>query len=382
MSEQGAEERTEQATPRWRREHRERGEVARSREVSSVAILLGGVALLYFSAPAIYAGLTGLLRFCLGEAVRRPVTASSAAALFSAAPRRPAGGVGAGAGGMVVVALAASYGQVGLMLAPQAIRPKLSNLDPIRGLKRMFSMKAIARLAFSLLKLAIIVAVFTLAIRSRLPQFFPLVHAPASGVFVYLWRTVALVAFQVCAVLVVVALADYAYQRWSFERGIRMTRQELREELKRTEGDPTVKARIRQVQRLAAQRRMMHDVPKADVVVTNPAHYAVALRYKPDEMDAPVCVAKGREWLAEKIKEVARRHGVPIVEDPVLARALYRHVEIGRAIPMALYRAVARLISYVYQLRRRQPTRYAPLAEAPEVGRGRRGATRDATRDA
>ena len=367
MPEQTGEERTEQATPRRRREHRERGQVARSRELNSVAVLLGGLVLLMVSAPVIYAGLTGLMRFAFGGAMLRPVTAGSARDLFASFVRRTGGFLAPLAGGLVVAALMASYGQVGFQVTPQALAPKLSRLNPLEGLKRMFSLRAVMRMCMSLLKLAVLVTVFVLAVRGRIGDFLPLAYAPASAVFATLCRTVGVVGLQCCGVLAVLAIGDYAYQRWENERSMRMTRQELREELKRQEGDPQVRARIRQVQREMARRRMMQEVPEADAVVTNPTHFAVALRYDPGTMAAPKVVAKGRGLLAERIKELARHHGVPFVEDRLLAQTLYKAVELGEAVPFALYRAVARVLSYVYQLRRRQPARYVPLAEEPAL---------------
>jgi flagellar biosynthetic protein FlhB len=365
VPEDSAEERTEQATPRRRQEARERGQVARSREVNSVAVLLGGVVLLWATAPVIHGGLAGLLRSSLGEALARPVTAANAPELLGGALTRGLAAMGPLAAGLVVVALLASYGQVGLMVTPQSVQPKLSHIDPVQGFKRMFSLRAVMRTVFALLKLGLIVAVLVLAIRSRVEEFLPLVNARAGGLFAYLCRTSALVCLQVCAVLVVIAIADYGYQRWEHERKLRMTRQELREEMKRMEGDPLVKSRIRQIQREVARRRMMQELPQADVVVTNPTHYAVALRYDAARMEAPSVVAKGRDRLAAKIRDLARQHGIPFVEDPVLARTLYRTVELGAEIPLALYQAVARVLSYIYQLRRRRPARYVPLTESP-----------------
>jgi flagellar biosynthetic protein FlhB len=364
-----AEERTEEATPRRRQEFRERGQVARSREVNSVAVLLGGLALLYFTAPVAYTGLASLMRSAFGEAMRQPLTASGAQDLLGSVTLHALGCFAPVLIGVLVIAGFAAYGQVGLMFTPESIRPKFSHIDPVEGLKRMFSLRALVQLACSLLKVAIIVAVFYIAIRNRLEEFFPLVNERASGVFGYLCRTVAMVGFQACAILVVIAVADYGYQRWEHERSMRMTRQELREEMKRLEGDPLVKSRIRQVQRAMARRRMMQELPKADVVVTNPTHYAVALRYETATMEAPTVVAKGCDRLAERIREVARQHGIPFVEDPFLARALYRSVEVGKEVPYALFQAVAKVLAYVYSLRRRQTARYVPLAAEPQVGR-------------
>jgi flagellar biosynthetic protein FlhB len=325
------------------------------------------VVILYLTAPALYSGLTGVMRHALHTAVRQPLTAASAATLMESAVTRMLVTFGPLMGGLVAVALFAGYGQVGLMLTPQSVQPKFSNVDPIAGFKRLFSLRSVMRAALSFLKLAVIVGVFYLALRNRLDEFYPLVHGRASWVFGTVTRTAATVLLQVCAVLVVIAIIDYGYQRWEHERKLRMTKQEMREEMKRLEGDPLVKSRIRQIQREVAQRRMMQDLPDADVVVTNPTHYAVALRYDAASMEAPCVVAKGQDRMAQKIKEVAAEHGIPFVEDPVLARTLYRAVEIGAAVPYALYQAVARVLSYVYQLRRHQPTRYVPLAEAPKT---------------
>lgn len=336
-----------------------------------MAVLLGGVALLYLSAPTACEGLTAMVRYALQDGVAIAVTPASTPDLLGGVALRAFGAFAPFGCGLVLVGLAAAYGQVGFLVTPEAIQPKFSKLDPIAGAKRLFSFKAFMRAVFSMVKLAIIVGVFTLAVRSRFEEFFPLAEARAAAVFGYLCRTVGLVSLQVCAVLLVVALADYGYQRWEHERNLRMTRQELREEMKRMEGDPMVRGRIRQIQREVARRRMMQDVPKADVVVTNPTHYAVALRYDAATMEAPTVVAKGRDRLAEKIKEIAHEHGIALVEDRVLARTLYRAVEVAQEVPYALYQAVARVLTYVFQLRRRQPTRYVPIAE-PAAQRGRR----------
>ncbi len=367
MPDESGEERTEDATPRRRQEQRERGQVARSVEVNNVAVLLGGLALLYMAAPLTYRGLAGLMRYALGPAMARPLTAGSAQEILGAITLETLGFCAPLVVGLLVIAGLAAYGQVGWVIAGEAIAPNLSHLDPLAGLKRLVSLRAVMRVALALIKLAIITAVFYLAIRNRVMEFFPLVHAHPAGLFDYLCRTTALVGFQACAVLVVIALVDYGYQHWEHERSLRMTRQEVREELKRLEGDPLVKSRVRQVQREMARRRMMHDLPKADAIVTNPTHYAVALRYDAAKMEAPTVVAKGCDRLAEKIREIAGFHGIPFVEDPYLARALYKSVEVGQAIPYALYQAVARVLTYVYQIRRRRQARYMPLNAEPAL---------------
>ncbi|MFW6108480.1 MAG: EscU/YscU/HrcU family type III secretion system export apparatus switch protein, partial [bacterium] len=240
MPEDTGQERTEEATPRRRREARQRGQVARSQEVNSVAVLLGGMLLLFLSAPAAYHGILDAMRYGFAEALGEPVTPASAPGLFAAIIARGLGSLAPFAGGLVVVAAAASYGQVGFLITPEALQPRLSNLDPVKGAKRIVSVRALMRSAFSLGKLAILVAVFALAVWSRMDEFFPLAESQASVVFGYLCRTTGVVCLQAFGVLVVVALADLGYQRWEHERSLRMTREELKEEMKRLEGERQV----------------------------------------------------------------------------------------------------------------------------------------------
>jgi flagellar biosynthesis protein FlhB len=369
MPEEAGQERTEEATPRKRQDERERGSVARSVEVNNVAVLLGGLALLYFAAPVAYDGLTGLMRFAFGKAMARPLTTESVQELMGTITLETLGFCAPLVLGLFAIAALASYGQVGWLITTESIAPNLSHLDPLEGLKRLVSLRSVMRVFLSLVKLAIITAVFYVAIRNRVLEFFPLVQARPAGLFEYLCRTTALIGFQACAVLAVIAVVDYGYQRWEHERSMRMTHQEVREEMKRLEGDPLVKSRVRQVQRAMARQRMMQDLPKADVVVTNPTHFAVALQYEAAKMEAPTVIAKGRDRVAEKIREIAAFHGIPFVEDVFLARALYKGVEVGQSIPFTLYQAVARVLSYVYQIRRRRQARYVPLAEAPVLPR-------------
>ena len=252
---------------------------------------------------------------------------------------------------MMVVAVLASVALGGFNVSLQAMQPKLSKLDPIKGMKRIFSAKGLMELLKSLGKF-VLVATATVALLNlwsdqllRLGDL-GIEQALVAGMGIVGWS-----ALLLASTLILMALIDVPFQLWQHRRDLKMTQQEVRDELKETEGKPEVKGRIRQLQREMAQRRMMQEVPKADVIVTNPTHYAVALRYDPDKMGAPIVVALGKDLVAGAIREVGDAHRIPRVEAPVLARAIYFNTELGQPIPAALFLAVAQLLAYVFQLR-------------------------------
>jgi flagellar biosynthetic protein FlhB len=246
------------------------------------------------------------------------------------------------------------------------LQPKLDKLNVVNGLKRLLSRRSLVELVRDLLKLAIIGIVAWLAVRAELDRIMTLADAEPAGILTVAGWAVFRVSIKVILALLILALFDYAFQRWDFERSIRMTKQELKEEYKLYEGSPLMRSRIRQVQRELARMRMSKEIPHADVVVTNPTALAVALKYDSETMSAPTVVAKGARLLAERIKEIARSAGVPIVENKPLARALYASVEIGAIVPAELYKATAEVLAYVYRLRGK--TVAAPSAEVPAEG--------------
>jgi flagellar biosynthetic protein FlhB len=232
----------------------------------------------------------------------------------------------------------------------QAMQPKLSKLDPIKGMKRIFSVKGLMEMVKSLGKF-LLVAVATVALLKAWAG--DLIRLGDLGVEQSLGQAMNLVAWSallLSSTLILMALIDVPFQLWQHKRDLKMTQQEVRDEYKETEGKPEVKGRIRQMQREIAQRRMMAEVPQADVIVTNPTHYAVALRYDPERMQAPLVVAKGKNLIAANIREIGAAHQVPLIEAPVLARAIYFNTEINQQIPAALFLAVAQLLAYVFQL--------------------------------
>lgn len=367
---ESGQERTEQPSPKRLREARERGQVARSRELAGAAVvgaaalsllLLGGsmaqrAAAWFRDALTLDAGLLeapGRLPGLFGEGML--------AGLWVAAPVFAAALAGA-----IVAGLALG----GWNFSLQALAPDLSRLDPVRGLGRLFSLPALAELAKALLKFLGIGACAALALRAFEPQLIGLALEPgAAGI-----HHAAVLATQMlvllAATLVVIAAIDVPYQWLRHQQSLRMTRQELLDELKESDGRPEVRGRIRRLQAEMSRRRMMDAVPTADVVITNPTHFAVALKYSGGAMRAPRVVAKGADLIAAAIRERAEQHGVPLVSAPPLARALYRSVEIGAEIPVNLYNAVAQVLTYVYQLRawRRQGGRapQPPRVEVPE----------------
>ncbi|MBX6377352.1 MAG: EscU/YscU/HrcU family type III secretion system export apparatus switch protein, partial [Clostridia bacterium] len=252
----------------------------------------------------------------------------------------------------VVGAVLAGLGQTGFALAPARVQPRPAALDPVAGFRRLLSLRTLAEMVRSLVKLAVLAVVAASVLRD-LPAELPVLPltAPTEGVRHFAAVLDALVGRAAVAFLALAA-ADLAYQRWQYERDLRMSRQEVREELKETEGDPAVRGRRRRLQRELARQRMLRDVARAHVVVTNPIHYAVALRYEPLSMEAPVVLARGRGLLARRIREQARRYGVTVVENAALARGLYYATRVGQPIPAAFYQAVAEVLAFVWRLKR------------------------------
>ena len=254
---------------------------------------------------------------------------------------------------MCAAALATGLVQGGFVISFDRITPKLEKISLVAGAGRLFSLRALVEFLKGLLKLSIVAAVVTMLIMPRmrnLASFTGLETVQVAGLVFDLSKSVFI---DVLSVVSVIAAIDFLYQKWEFRKNLRMSRHELREEFKQTEGDPMIKSRLRQIRMERARRRMMAKVPEADVVITNPTHYAVALKYDPGEMTAPTVVAKGIDFLAQKIRELAEEHKVAIVENPPLARALYSGVELDQEIPAEHYKAVAEIIGYVFKLKRK-----------------------------
>ncbi len=351
MAEEFDQDRTEAPTPRRRQEAREEGNVARSADLSAAVLLVGLLVTLYAAGPGMLESWrrTALLMMAPEELARRdPAELTQTLKLVG---QHLARGLLPLFVTVVVIAIVANLGQTGFLYAPKKLTPKLETLNPIKGLGRIFgSGKTYIGLLMNLGKMGLAGAVAWFAIKQELPRMVSLQgleYLPA--VTLGSWIVFS-IGIKIALVLLVLAILDYGYQRFNHEQQLKMTRQQVKDEMKRMEGDPQIKARRRQVAMQRAMQRIRQDVPTADVIVTNPTHYAVAIRYDESTMSAPKVVAKGADLLAMRIRELASMHGVPIVERPPLARALYQAVEVGREIPEDFYAAVAELLAYVYQL--------------------------------
>jgi flagellar biosynthetic protein FlhB len=260
------------------------------------------------------------------------------------------------AGPILLVAMVAGYAanvlQIGFLVTSESLKFDLNRLNPLKGLKRIFSLRAIVELLKTILKTCLVGFVAFYFLYQQLPQFAVMMDYTIAQSLYIMGKITNTTVWRILAVLIVIAIADYAFQYYDYEKSLRMSKQEIKEEFKTIEGDPHVKAEIKARQRQLASRRMMQEVPEATVVITNPTHYAIALKYN-DSMSAPTLVAKGKDYLAQKIKELAIEHDIVIVENKELARTLYREVEIGMPIPVELYKAVAEVLAYVYKLKGR-----------------------------
>jgi flagellar biosynthetic protein FlhB len=344
-------ERTESATAKRREQAREEGQVVKSREVVSTSLFLGHLLFFCFAGASLFQKAQHVIHDGLATFGDIELSQQNLVGVFQhylyqlAAILLPLFLM------LFVVGLAANVLQTGLLFSLQALEPKYTRLNPWQGLQNILSLQSVNELVKSLIKIGLVGYIAYATIAADIGQFFPLsqqalidiVHALGSSA----WRIGTHTAYA----LIALALLDYAFQRWQYEKHLRMSRQEIKEERKESEGDPQIRARIRSVMREIARRRMMEEVPRADVVVTNPTHVAVALRYQRQDMPAPKVVAKGAGYIAERIKALAREHSVPLVENRMVAQSLYKTVEIGEVIPEVLYKAVAEILAYVYRLK-------------------------------
>jgi flagellar biosynthetic protein FlhB len=344
------EDKTEAPTPRRRQEARAEGQVARSVELNSALVLLFALIIVRICGPSLVnkmraAAIDSFTHFPKGDLGIADVNQMLARLLLEVGPA-----IAPILLGVAVVGFVASALQVGLVMSAKPLQPKGERLNPITGLGRIFSARAGVELAKSIAKICIVGYIVYLFLRDNYSH----IASFAGGNYFSTCRQIGDLTWQLlfrsALALFIIAAIDYLFQRQQTEKQLKMTKQELKEDLKRTEGDPLVKSRIRQRQRETARRRMMQEVPKADVVVTNPTHYAVALKYDADKASAPVVVAKGQRLIAQRIREIAEEHNIPIVENVQLARTLYATVDIGDEIPAELYQAVAEILAYVYRL--------------------------------
>jgi flagellar biosynthesis protein FlhB len=252
------------------------------------------------------------------------------------------------------MALLANYLQVGFVLSAESVHPKFSKLDPIKGFGKLFSLRSLVELAKNVFKISIIGFIVYITIKGEIKNCIPLIDQSVWGILIYIGELAFKIVLRVCLVLIILAISDYIYQKYEFEKNLKMSKQEIKDEFKQTEGNPLIKSRIKHLQREAARKRMMANVPKADVIITNPTHFAVALSYDQNGISAPKVVAKGAGFIAQNIKDIARKNKVPIVNNKPLARVLYKTVDVDEVIPANLYRAVAEVLAFVYNMKMNQ----------------------------
>lgn len=355
MAEESFEEKTEQPTPKKREDARRKGQVAKSRELPSIAVLMSGVITLSIFGSYMYSRiqimtgkafstmLAGNLDHVAGVAFAKEMLILF---ILIMAPLMAVN---------FITAIFTNVLQVGFMVSGESIKPKLSKLNPIKGFKRLLSMQSVMELFKSILKLGIVGTVAYFSVKAEMESIYSLIDMELPAIISYMLYSIMKIFIKCILAMIFLVVADFAFQKWQFEKQLRMTKKEIKDELKKTDGDPLVKSRIRSIQMEMARKRMMQDVPKADVVITNPTHFAVAIQYDGVSMSAPKLLAKGAGTIALRIKEIAQQHHIPVVEDKELARSLYKLVEVGREIPGNLYQAVAGILAYIYKLKNINP---------------------------
>lgn len=349
----GTGEKSEQATPRRREEARRKGQVFKSSDLNAAVIMAAGAIAAYLSYPYIIQSLHDFTALYLLERTSADFTIQYANQLMLEVLYLLGKMVLPIMAACFIAALLISYLQVGFVFTAEPLAPKLERINPVQGFKRIFSKRALVELLKSLLKVVVTGWIVYSVIRKYYYIFPRFVDMELVVTLQALAQIVFEMAMKVGIFFIIIGILDYLYQWYEHEKTLKMSKYDVKQEYKETEGDPQIKARQRQIQREAAMRRMMAEVPKADVIITNPTHFAVALRYDIDAMEAPMVVAKGQDFVAAKIKEIGAEHEVMIVENPLLARTLYYSVDIGQTVPEELYQAVAEVLAFVYRQKKK-----------------------------
>ncbi len=348
-------DKTEEATPKKRQDVRRKGQVAKSQEmVSGIVLLIAFIALKTFGF-SLYQKIVELTEKVFNEYMQNTeniftingiITLAIEMALWFLQAMLPIFAL------IMLMAVISNLVQVGFMFTFESIKPKFKNLNPINGIKNLFSFRSVAEFfTKSLVKIILVAIIAYTSLKDKISDIITIMDLDVLSIGTYIMELTVDLGIKIAAVLLIFSVLDFMFQRRKFSKDIRMTKQEVKEEYKQTEGNPQIKSKIKQQQRQMSMARMMQQVPKADVVITNPTHFAVAIEYDPEKSDAPIVIAKGQDYVALRIKEVARENHIEIVENKPLARALYAEVEIGEAIPEEFYQAVAEVLAYVYSLK-------------------------------
>ena len=352
-SEESLQDKTEEPTARRQEKAKERGSVAKSMEVNSAFAMIFGLLLMSFVGSKIILIISNFTReIFMSSAVVR-VNEDNVQKIFVSAIETLVYTALPIASGLMLIGVMANVAQVGFMFAPKQLEFSFSKLNVIEGIKKVvFSRRALMELGKGVAKVLVVAIVGYYALKEVIEEALVIVDSDMQVVLAFIGNSTLSVGYKMGLAFLALALFDYAFQRKEHMKKLKMTKQEIKEEMKETEGDPLVKSRIRMIQRTFSRRRMLQDVKTADVIITNPTHIAVALKYEIGKMDAPRVVAKGAELLAEKIKVVAKENNVPIIENKTLAQTLFKTVEIGKSIPENLFQAIAQILAYVYKIRK------------------------------
>ncbi len=333
-----------------RQKAREKGQVARSTDLGSALVLIGAVVLLSWAGPALLDGIAGIMTGCLTQDYFKDLDSHSASALLAASAGDLLTRLLPLMLGICGIILVNNWFQIGFLFLPDKLTFDIKRIDPLKGFKRLFELPNFARLGFGLLKIALVTAVIILGLWARWDLIIGAQALSTGQIGGLVWDTTMDLCLRTGIVLLLLAICDYGFQRWKTEQDLRMTDQEVREEMKMMNGDPHVAQKRRQIQRQMAMGQLAAAIPEADVVITNPTELAIAIKFDAETMVAPLVVAKGSGHLAARIRKMALEAGVPVVERKPLARALFKIVEVGDTIPVDQYAAVAEVLRYVYEL--------------------------------
>jgi len=371
MAEDNAQERTEAATPKHRDDARKKGQVARSRELSTSALLIVSASLFFGFADIIYQSIAGFLYAGLHLSTQVMTDPQDMLRHFAAMCWATAQLIVPFFIILMAAVIASGLLVGGWVFSLQSMAPDFTRMDPISGLQKIVSKHGALEMVKAILKTLVVGSIGITLLWAQRNALFGLIQEAPDKAVLQLMHMSGLVFLILAASTLLIVLFDVPFQMWTLNTNLKMARQDIKDEMKDMEGNPEIKAKVRAIQREMARRRMMAAVPKADVIVTNPTHYAVALRYAEGDTRAPVLLAKGADLVAGKIRELAAEHHIPVVEAPPLARALFHHVDLGQEIPVTLYRAVAELLAYLYQLRlaapQQQPSVPASWSVPPEM---------------
>lgn len=344
-------DKTHEPTPHRRQQAREQGQVARSQDLGSAALLIGSLLVLWWMGSGLVEFVGGYTTQRLGGSAWTAADTVSIADEWNQLMAGLASALLPMLGLMAVVAAITSVAQVGLLFLPEKLAPDWTRIDPLQGFRRIFSIQGAVRIGLGLIKVVLVAAVAWVCVTGERETILSLGHLALPQIAAYLVSVLFWTTLKIAVALLILALLDYGFQWWKQEQDLRMTTQELREELKNLQGDPQIAARRKSVQRQLVLNRLKTAVPKADVVITNPTELAIAVQYDPKTMNAPIVVAKGAGVLAQRIRRLALENGIPIVERKPLAQALYKEVDVNRPVPHQMYGPVAEVLAYVYQLK-------------------------------